>query len=34
MVFYLPPLAPDTEVHNCFSVYQNSEIIEHKNDDF
>ena len=29
-----PPLATDTEVNNCFSIYQNSEIIEHKNDDF
>ena len=26
-----PPLASDTEVNNCFSIYQNSEIIEHKN---
>ena len=25
------PLASDTEVNNCFSIYQNSEIIEHKN---
>ena len=29
-----PPLATDTEVNNCFSIYQNSEIIERKNDDF
>ena len=29
-----PPPATDTEVNNCFSIYQNSEIIEHKNDDF
>ena len=27
-------LATDTEVTYCFSIYQNSEIIEHKNDDF
>ena len=25
-----PPLATDT--NNCFGIYQNSEIIEHKND--
>ena len=24
----------DTKVNNCFSIYQNSEIIEHQNDDF
>ena len=29
-----PRLATDTEVNNCFSIYKNSEIIEHKNDDF
>ena len=29
-----PLLATDTEVNNCFSIYLNSEIIEHKNDDF
>ena len=29
-----PPLAADTKVDNCFSQYSNSEIIEHKNDDF
>ena len=27
-------LATDTEMNNRFSLYQNSEIIEHKNDDF
>ena len=26
-----PPLATNTEVNNCFSIYLNSEIIEHKN---
>ena len=25
-----PPLAADTEVNNCFSIYESSEIIEHK----
>ena len=25
-----PLLATDTEVNNCFSIYLNSEIIEHK----
>ena len=29
-----PRLVNDTEVNNCFSIYYNSEIIEHKNDDF
>ena len=31
---YIPPLATNTEVNNCFSIYENSEITEHKNDDF
>ena len=26
----IPLLATDTEVNNCFNIYQNSEIIEHK----
>ena len=25
-----PSLAADTEVNNCFSIYESSEIIEHK----
>ena len=25
-----PPLAADTEVNNCFSIYESGEIIEHK----
>ena len=29
-----PPLATETEVNNCFGIYQDSEIIEHKSDDF
>ena len=29
-----PPLATDTEENNCFSIYYDSEIIEHKNDEF
>ena len=31
---YIPPLTNNTEVNNCFSIYENSEITEHKNDDF
>ena len=29
-----PPLATDTEVNSSFSIYTNSEIIKHENDDF
>ena len=29
-----PPLAIDIELNNCFSIYQNIEIIENKNDGF
>ena len=25
-----PPVATDAEVNSCFSIYQNSEIIQHK----
>ena len=33
MVNY-PPLASDTVMNNCLSIYYNSEIIEHKIDNF
>ena len=29
-----PPLATDTVMNNCLSIYYNSEIIEHKIDNF
>ena len=28
------PLATNTEVNNCFSIFKNIEIIEHKRDGF
>ena len=28
------PFVTDSKVNNCFSIYPNSEIIEHKSDDF